>query len=151
MFSKNSIIGIVDSGAMGSGIAQVAATAGHKVLVFDNNKAALARSADHLNASLNKLVEKQKLDTEKQKAILSSCTFVDELSTFSECDLVIEAIIENLAIKKDLFLKLESLVKKECILATNTSSLSITSIGAACKNPSKLIGIHFFNPATLMP
>lgn len=151
MFSKNSKIGIVGSGAMGAGIAQVAATAGHDVFIYDNNPASLEKAKNNLTASLSKLVEKQKLTREQADAIQSKSKFISQLSEFSGCDLIIEAIIENLEVKQKVFSELESLVSEKCVLASNTSSLSIASIASACKNPSRFLGIHFFNPATLMP
>lgn len=151
MFSKNSKIGIVGSGAMGAGIAQVAATAEHDVYIYDNNPASLEKAKNNLIASLSKLVEKQKLTKEQANSIQSKSHFISQLSSFSNCDLIIEAIIENLEVKQKVFSELESLVSETCVLATNTSSLSIASIASACKNPSRFLGIHFFNPATLMP
>jgi 3-hydroxybutyryl-CoA dehydrogenase len=151
MFTKNSVVGIIGSGAMGSGIAQVAASASHKVLVYDNNKNALQKAESNLKVSLTKLVEKQKISPEQQNSILSNIGFVSELNGLSACHIIIEAIVENLDIKKSVFTELEKIVSENCVLASNTSSLSITSIAAACENPARVIGIHFFNPATLMP
>lgn len=151
MLSNNSVIGVIGSGAMGSGIAQVAATASHKVVVYDNNDRSLTNAKTNLQTSLQKLVEKQKISTEQQNSILTNIVFVSELKALAECDLVIEAIVENLDVKKNVFTELETLVNGSCILASNTSSLSITSIAAACKKPERVVGIHFFNPATLMP
>ena len=149
--NSESIIGVVGSGAMGSGIAQVAATFGHQVILLDSNVEVLNKSQKGLNQSLLKLVEKQKLSIENANAIESRVKFVSDLTELSKCDLIIEAIIENLEIKKKVFSQLEQIVGKDCVLASNTSSLSITSIAAGCTNPEKVIGIHFFNPATLMP
>ena len=151
MFTQHSIIGIVGSGAMGSGIAQVAATAGHKTIVYDTNSSALEKSKTGLSNSLNKLVEKQKITQEKAQTIISLTTYSSDIKDFKNCDLIIEAIIENSEIKQAVFKELEQTVSKTCVLASNTSSLSITSIASACANPEKVIGIHFFNPATLMP
>jgi len=147
----NSKIGIVGSGAMGSGIAQVAATAGNKVIIYDNNESALAKASENLKSGLQKLVEKQKISLEKSESIVSNIQFVSDLNLFTQCELIIEAIVENLEIKKKVFESLEKIVSENCVLATNTSSLSITSIASACKKPERVIGIHFFNPATLMP
>lgn len=151
MLEKNSIIGVIGCGAMGSGIAQVAATAGHKVLIYDNNFAALVKAEETLKIQLQKLVEKQKLISEKKAEILENCSFINELEGLKHCGLIIEAIVENLEIKKTVFQNIEKTVNDHCILASNTSSLSITSIASACKLPQRVIGIHFFNPATLMP
>lgn len=151
MFTKNSIIGIIGSGAMGSGIAQVAATAGNKVRVYDNNAEALQKAENNLKTGLQKLVEKQKITADKQSEILKNISYVGEMSALKDCELIIEAIVEKLDIKKSVFKSLEDLVNPNCILASNTSSLSITSIASACQDPKRVIGIHFFNPATLMP
>lgn len=151
MLSKDSIIGVVGSGAMGSGIAQVAATAGHSVFVYDNNETSILKAETALKSSLEKLVEKQKISTEQSKNILLNIHFVKTLNQLSTCDLIIEAIVENIDIKKKIFHELEKTVKPGSVLASNTSSLSITSIAAACEKPQNVIGIHFFNPATIMP
>ena len=149
--TSKSKIGIIGSGAMGSGIAQIAATAGHSILIYDNNGSALTKASENLKSGLQKLVEKQKITKEKSDAIIGNIQFVSDMETFASCDLIIEAIIEHLDIKKKVFTSLEDIVSKSCVLATNTSSLSITSIASSCKNPERVIGIHFFNPATLMP
>lgn len=151
MFTKNSIIGVIGSGAMGSGIAQVAATAQHKVIVYDNNEDSLKKSEANLKSSLQKLVEKGKITAEQQSSITANISFASALNELAKCNLVIEAIVENLQIKKSVFSELEKLVNETCVLASNTSSLSITSIAASCNKPERVIGIHFFNPATLMP
>jgi 3-hydroxybutyryl-CoA dehydrogenase len=151
MFSKNSIIGVVGSGAMGSGIAQVAATAGHKTIVYDTNTVALEKAKTNLTNSLTKLVEKQKITSDKAKEILSLTSYSNYIEDLKNCALIIEAIVENSDVKQTVFKELESITDETCVLASNTSSLSITSIASACKNPEKVIGIHFFNPATLMP
>ena len=144
-------IGVIGSGAMGAGIAQVAATAGHTVLVYDTNPTALDQAKNKLQLTMNKLVEKNKIEAAHAEKIIQSTQYVTDLNAFSDCALIIEAIIENLSIKQELFAKLESIVSDDCILASNTSSLSIASIASACKNTSRVIGIHFFNPAPLMP
>lgn len=150
-FSQSSCIGVVGSGAMGSGIAQVAATAGHSVVVYDTNEQALQKAKSNLRSTLAKLVEKQKITQQDSDAILGRIDFVSSQEKFSTCSLVIEAIVENLEVKKSVFSSLEKIVSDTCVLASNTSSLSITSIAAACKLPQRVIGIHFFNPAPLMP
>ena len=144
-------IGIIGSGAMGAGIAQVAATAGHSVIVYDNNQAALEKAKANLDSTLKKLLEKQKLTEEKAKSILANTQFVNDLNQFTNCGLIIEAIIENIDVKQKLFSDLEAIVSSDCILASNTSSLSIASIASSCKKAERVIGIHFFNPAPLMP
>ena len=144
-------VGVIGSGAMGSGIAQVAATAGHAVIIYDSNKSALEKSKSSLESTLKKLVEKQKISEQKATEISSLITYADDLKSFSECGLVIEAVVENLEVKQKIFSELENTVSGECILASNTSSLSITSIASACKNTNRVVGIHFFNPAPIMP
>jgi 3-hydroxybutyryl-CoA dehydrogenase len=151
MFSKSSIIGVIGSGAMGSGIAQVAATANHSVKIFDSNPLALSKAENQLKASLAKLVEKQKIDSVKADQTVNNIQFSNNLSDLKDCDLIIEAIVENLAVKKDVFSQLGNICSDKCVFASNTSSLSIASIASACKDASRVLGIHFFNPATLMP
>jgi len=143
-------IAVIGCGTMGSGIAQVAATAGCSVKIFDTNKEALTKSQSNLEISLSKLVEKGKIDSEKKEQIQNNIIYIDDLKALSDADLVIEAIIENLEIKQKLFADLEQIVSSETILASNTSSISNTSIAASCKISSRVIGIHFFNPAPLM-
>lgn len=145
------VIGVCGAGAMGSGIAQVAATAGHKVIVYDSFDGAVERSQSNIFSSLDKLVEKQKINADKSKEVKENLTFTKSLADLKSCGLVIEAIVEDIIIKKKLFAEIEAIVSAECILASNTSSLSIASISSACKNQGRVIGIHFFNPATIMP
>ncbi len=144
-------IGIIGSGAMGSGIAQVAATAGHQVIVYDNNQTTLDKAKVNLSSTLKKLIEKKKLTEQSAQEITERTKFVSDLNQFKNCALVIEAIVEILEVKQKLFSDLENIVSADCVLATNTSSLSIASIASACKNPERVIGIHFFNPAPIMP
>lgn len=147
-FSTDSKIGVVGAGSMGSGIAQVAAQAGHQVIVFDTNAEALNKSDTNLKKILNRLEEKGKIDNADE--ISNRVRYVEELNPMQDCALVIEAIVEKLDIKKNVFNQLEALVSDDCVLATNTSSLSVTSIAAACDKPERLLGLHFFNPAPLM-
>jgi 3-hydroxybutyryl-CoA dehydrogenase len=144
------IVAVIGSGTMGSGIAQVAATSGCKVSIYDTNKEALNKSKSNLESTLSKLVEKGKIDASEKTRIRSNITYVDALKDLSYSDLVIEAIIENIDIKRKLFSDLENYVAPDTILASNTSSLSIASIAASCQKPERVIGIHFFNPAPLM-
>lgn len=143
-------VGVIGSGTMGSGIAQIAATEGCKVKLYDINREALEVSKNKLEKILNRLIEKKRIDAKQKDYIQSNISYISDLSELNESEIVIEAIIENLDIKKKVFSEIESIVSQECILASNTSSLSITSIAAACKNPERFIGIHFFNPAPLM-
>ncbi len=142
------IVGVIGSGAMGAGIAQVAAMAGHSVVLYDNNATALDKAKGSLGATLAKLEEKGKIKSAQE--LLGRFSFTASLEGFAPCGLVIEAIVEKLEIKKAVFADVEKVVSDTCILASNTSSLSITSIAAACKNPARVMGLHFFNPAPLM-
>ncbi len=144
-------VGIIGSGAMGSGIAQVAAMAGHEVHVYDANPVAAQSAANNLKISIHKLVEKGKCTAEKSEQVLANIFFQSSIDQLKSCKLIIEAIVEDINVKKDVFSALESIVSDDCILATNTSSLSITSIASACSKPERFIGIHFFNPAQIMP
>ena len=143
-------VAIIGSGTMGSGIAQVAATAGCEVKIYDTNQDALSKSKEALETTLSKLVEKEKIDANEKFRITHNIAYVHALGDLSHSDLVIEAIVENAEIKRKLFSELENYVSPETILASNTSSLSIASIAASCEKPERVIGIHFFNPATLM-
>ncbi|WP_452225272.1 3-hydroxyacyl-CoA dehydrogenase NAD-binding domain-containing protein [Lacinutrix chionoecetis] len=143
-------IGIIGSGTMGSGIAQVAATSGCKVKLYDTNQAALSRAEAALEKILLRLIEKGRMDSEEKNRIQSNISYVDSLKDLADSNLTIEAIIENLDIKKAVFSELESYVSDDCIIASNTSSLSIASIAASLIKPERCIGIHFFNPAPLM-
>ena len=143
-------IGIIGSGTMGAGIAQVAAQHGNQVIVIDTNLVALEKAKKGIDATLQKLVDKQKITAEKSVEISNAITWNNQFEVLKNCDLIIEAIVENLTIKQNLFAELEAIVSDECILATNTSSLSITSIAANCNKPERVIGIHFFNPAPVM-
>jgi 3-hydroxybutyryl-CoA dehydrogenase len=147
MFSK---IGVVGSGAMGTGIAQVASMAGCEVLLYDISSDNLQKAKSNLHSALTKLLDKGKIDAAILNAVLGRVLFTDNLSAFRECELVIEAIVENLDVKKSLFANLETIVPVTCIIASNTSSLSITAMASSLKNPNRFVGIHFFNPAPLM-
>src|ERR1035441_6421084 len=144
-------VGVVGAGTMGSGIAQVAASAGHSVVIVDSFPNALIKGKESILKSLDKQLEKAIINQETHQAILSRIAFAEDINSLQGCGLIIEAIIEDLSIKQNLFGKIEKVVSDDCILATNTSSLSIVSIGSACKSPERVIGVHFFNPAQLMP
>ncbi|MDU0371577.1 3-hydroxyacyl-CoA dehydrogenase NAD-binding domain-containing protein [Hymenobacter endophyticus] len=143
-------IGIIGSGAMGAGIAQVVAQAGHAVFLLDQNTAALDRAVAGIRSGLQKLAEKGKLTPEAAEAAAARVQTTTELGQFADCGLVLEAIVEDLGVKQQLFREVELVVSADCVLASNTSSLSIASIAAACQRPERFIGIHFFNPAPLM-
>jgi len=144
-------VGIIGAGTMGIGIAQVAATNGCKVWVYDANAKQVETATVGLEKTLTKLVDKQKISGEKMTEILANISIATELKDFKDCELVIEAIIENKEIKTKVFTELENYVSESCVLSSNTSSISITSLGAELKKPERFIGIHFFNPAPLMP
>lgn len=144
-------ISVIGSGTMGMGIAQIAATHGHSVCLYDNFKDAIEIAQNKIEKILTRLIEKNKITSNQKNEILSRINFSNKLSDINESDFVIEAIIEDLDIKKTMFSKIEDIVSEDCIIATNTSSLSIASIASACKKSSRVIGVHFFNPAPLMP
>ncbi|MBU4537247.1 MAG: 3-hydroxyacyl-CoA dehydrogenase NAD-binding domain-containing protein [Weeksellaceae bacterium] len=144
-------IGIIGSGTMGIGIAQVAATSGCEVFLYDANSVQTEKSLLNLQNTLNKLVAKQKISIEKSEEIFNKIKFCTELNDLKDCDLIIEAIIESKEIKTEVFKKLEEIVSENCVISSNTSSISITSLSAELKKPKRFIGIHFFNPAPLMP
>ena len=135
---------------MGSGIAQVAAQAGEDVLLFDSQPQALVRSREALNKVKDRLVEKGRIDFGEKEAICGRIEYSEDLSSFTRCELVIEAIIEDLQAKRVLFEQLEEYISEACILATNTSSLSIASLSMGRRHPEQLLGIHFFNPVLLL-
>ena len=144
-------IGVLGAGTMGAGIAQVAAQSGHIVVLVDLNSDQLDRAKINLEKTLIKLLEKQKIDADEKTSIENRIQYSSEINDFSNCDLIIEAIVEDLSIKHKVFESMEKVISESCILASNTSSLSIASIGSVLKRPNRVIGIHFFNPAPLMP
>jgi len=147
----NKKIGVIGSGTMGSSIIQLAAVSGNKVIMYDADSKATTNAFEKIKTSLFTLVQKNKITKENADLAISRIIIGNTLNDFSDSDLIIEAIIEDLTIKKELFKNLGEICNPLCILASNTSSISITSIASACKNPGKFIGIHFFNPATIMP
>jgi 3-hydroxybutyryl-CoA dehydrogenase len=144
-------IGILGAGTMGSGIAQVAAQNEHETILVDVSQETLNKAEDDLNKILNRLVEKDRISADDKINIQGRITYTTDMADFKGCSLIIEAIVEKLEVKHQVFSKMENIVSAECILASNTSSLSIASIGSALKNPDRILGIHFFNPAPLMP
>jgi len=144
------LVSVIGAGAMGSGIAQVAASNDSAVTIVDSSPQALENSQSKLKSILNRLVEKRKINKEESQHIISNINWSSEMNEISNSNLVIEAIVENMEIKQILFSQMESLVSDDCILATNTSSLSVAGIASVCNNPSRIMGIHFFNPAPLM-
>lgn len=143
-------VGIIGAGTMGSGIAQVAATAGCKVNLYDVERDQLDNSRQKLDKILNRQIEKGRMDEAEKNRITDNIAYVHELEKLALSDLVIEAIVENIEIKRSVFQKLEAIVDADCVIASNTSSLSIASIAASLEKPTRCLGIHFFNPAPLM-
>ena len=141
---------VIGGGTMGLDIAQVFAKKGFDVVVRDINDDIIKASEARLNKGLDKLVSKGKMDEAGKKAITDKMTFTTDLNAAADADLVVEAAVEKLEIKKSIFADLDKICKPETILATNTSSISITAIAAATQRPDKFIGMHFFNPATVM-
>ncbi len=144
-------VGVIGSGAMGSGIAQVAAAAGHHVLLIDLDEAALDRSATALKKVMDRLVEKGRMTADEANALQGRVVRSTSMAALAPCDLVIEAIVERLDVKQSVFAEVESVVGPDAVLATNTSSLSVTAIAQALEAPERMVGLHFFNPAPLMP
>ncbi len=150
--SKDTPVGILGAGTMGRGIAQIAALYGHPVWLYDTHDGALEEAKAFLTRILNRLVEKGRLTDGVAQAALGRIQFTSMgLEDLADCGLVIEAIIEDLNIKQEVFRQLEAVVNEQAILATNTSSLSVTSIAGGCSKPERVLGIHFFNPAPLLP
>ncbi len=151
----DAIVGVLGAGAMGSGIAQVAAAAGHHVLVTDASAEALEQARARLGMLLEREVQKGKLAPEAARGLSERITWAPgsagEYGIFKHCALVIEAILEDLPAKQAAFRRLEAEVGEECVLGTNTSSLAVTALAGACRLPGRVCGVHFFNPAPLLP
>lgn len=148
--ATSTVVGVIGAGAMGSGIAQVAALAGHPVVLFDANPDVPVKAISHIMAALQKLAEKGKLTCTQAATASARLQPAHNLSQLREAGLVIEAIVENLAVKQSVFAELESILAPDAILATNTSSISVTALGAGLQRPERLVGMHFFNPAPVM-
>ncbi len=146
-------VGVLGAGAMGSGIAQVAAVAGHPVILQDVDAAAIARARIGVDKALARETEKGRLTQAAADAVRGRLRYVvsTDMAAFAPCGLVVEAIVERLAPKRETFVALERVVAPEAVLATNTSALSVTAIAAACQRPERALGLHFFNPAPVMP
>jgi 3-hydroxybutyryl-CoA dehydrogenase len=143
-------VGVVGCGAMGAGIAQVSAQAGYQVVVSEINEALLKRGLGIIENILSKDVSKQKITQADKDAIQARIKGTIDMKDFAGCDLIIEAVIENIELKKKVFIELDKICSPQAIFATNTSCLSILDIGVATKRPDKVIGIHFFNPVPVM-
>ena len=144
-------VGIVGSGIMGSGIAEVAAKAGFEVVLRSRSQASADGMVAGLTKSLDRQVEKGRLEAAERDAVLARVTAVSDLNALADCDLVIESILEDLAAKKQLFKELDSIVKAGAILATNTSTLPVVEMAMETARPELVCGVHFFNPASAMP
>lgn len=149
-FTTDSVIAIIGAGTMGAGIAQVAAKANHQVLLFDVAKGAAEKGIDNIRKGLDKLVLRDRMTQLELDALVSRIVPISDIKQLSSADLVIEAIVEKLEVKQMLFRQLEDICHENAILASNTSSISITAIGAKLLRPQNLIGMHFFNPAPIM-
>lgn len=141
---------VLGAGTMGAGIVQAFAQKGYEVIVRDIKQEFVDRGLAGINKSLSKLVAKGKITEEVKEEVLSRISGTTDMNLAADCDLVVEAAVENMDIKKQIFAELDTICKEEAILASNTSSLSITEVAAATKRPDKVIGMHFFNPAPVM-
>jgi len=143
-------LGIVGAGAMGQGIAQVAAAGGITVILFDTSQQVVAKARETIAARFRRLVEKDKLAASAADDATARVRVADSLTDLAPCDTVIEAIVEKLEVKRSVFTELEQIVSRTCILASNTSSIPISSIAQACEHKARVAGLHFFNPVPLM-
>ena len=144
-------IGILGSGTMGISIAHFTSLKNNPTIVYDSSKDALKNGEKNLNSLINKLTDKGKYSEKEKNAIKKNLKFTNDINDLKKSELIIEAIIEDLNIKNEIFSKVEKLVSKECIISSNTSSLSITALASSLKENHRFIGLHFFNPANLMP
>ena len=147
-------VGVLGAGSMGTGIAQVALTRGHPVVLADARPDAAAHASEAIGKALAREIEKGRLEPRAADAAFRRLVVVrgiEDLAPFAECGLVIEAIVEDVHVKREAFRRIEQLVADDAVLATNTSSLSVASVAAACRRPERVLGVHFFNPAPVMP
>lgn len=145
-----SLIGVVGSGTMGAGIAQVAAVAGYSVKLYDTTPEAVTKAVNSIRQNISKLVEKNRITRDEAEAVTARLLPASILNELADAQLVVEAVVENLDIKRRVFADLEGIVACDCILATNTSSFSVTAIAAGLKVPQRVVGMHFFNPVPIM-
>lgn len=143
-------ISVIGAGTMGAGIAQVLAQSGYEVVLRDINEEFVKRGISIIDKGLARLVKKEKMTSEQKEEILARIKATTDIREVADCDIVIEAATENMEIKKKIFAELDEVCKEDAILATNTSSLSITEIASATNRPHKVIGMHFFNPVPVM-
>ena len=151
MIGTEQAVGVIGAGTMGAGIAQIAATQGHKVVVCDSNRDMLSKLKPGLEKIFSRLIEKGRMTAADSQAALERIALAESPSQCADCALVIEAIVENVDVKQNVFKQLEAVVSETTLLASNTSSLPISEIAAACERPERVLGIHFFNPAPLLP
>ncbi|MGW4602336.1 3-hydroxyacyl-CoA dehydrogenase [Streptomyces sp. NPDC004532] len=147
----SSPVAVVGTGTMGQGIAQVALVAGHRVRLYDAVPGRAGEAAAAIGARLDRLVEKDRLSGAERDAARDRLLPAETLAELADCSLVVEAVLERLDVKQQLFRELEDVVVDDCLLATNTSSLSVTAVGGALRNEGRFVGLHFFNPAPLLP
>lgn len=143
-------VGVIGSGVMGTGIVQVLSQNNYKVVLRDINKNSLEKGLERISKSFDKLISKDKISTEDKNLFISNITLTENADLLKDCDIIIEAASENMDIKKKIFKELDELVDSKTILATNTSSLSITELASSTSRPEKVIGMHFFNPVPVM-
>lgn len=153
---NTTVVGVVGAGAMGTGIAQVAAAAGHRVVLADATQGATPKAQAAIAKAMDREVEKGRMSRDAADELMGRIEFQwdalgDDLTAYARCGLIVEAVIEDLETKRALFRRLESVVASDCVLATNTSSLSVAAIASACEGASRVVGIHFFNPAPVLP
>lgn len=143
-------VGVVGAGTMGRGIAHLAASSGYDVLLYDLSQNILDQAFSSLSKLMDKRIERGKMSAEEKETILSRISLKTDLEALADVDISIEAVIENLDIKKEVFKRLDEIVKKEALLASNTSTMSITVLGSETKRPEQVVGMHFFNPPQVM-
>lgn len=148
--NKDQLVAVIGAGVMGAGIAQVASSAGHRVCLFDQKEGAAQKAIETIRLAQEARVAKGRINENEAQALVKRIKAIDSISAMADADLVIEAIMERLDVKQSLFQELEAICGEEAILATNTSSLSITAIAAPLSNPARVVGMHFFNPAPAM-
>ena len=144
-------IAVIGAGTMGSGIAQASAVAGHDVVLYDTSEASRTKGIEAVKSSLTRLVKKEKLSEDDRAQSLSRITLVGDLAQFKNADIIIEAVFEDAQVKRSVWEQVDEVAGGETLLATNTSSLSVTEIASFVSNPERFCGLHFFNPVAMMP
>jgi len=144
-------VAVIGAGTMGSGIAQACAVAGHDVMLFDMSEEARSRGMETIKSSLTRIVKKEKISEDDKATALSKITLIGDPDQFKSADVIIEAVYENLEVKRELWEKVDKVAKEDALLASNTSSLSITELASFTNRPEKFCGMHFFNPVPVLP